>query len=227
MSAWRTVVRYHLVEWVTYVAAPWAVLAFCFAVNLAISAATHPDQNPTKAVASIYAVFFALGILSIGRSLPFALAIGLSRRSYYVGTALVAIGLAAVNGLALTLLLTVERATHGWGVNLGFFRVGYILAGPWYLTWLTSFVGLVLLFVYGMWFAIVYRRWDLVGVVAFLAAQGTVVLAGTLAATSAGSWHRVSHFFTALSAAGLTGVLAGLAVALLAGGYATIRRAAV
>ena len=36
--------------------------------------------------------------------------------------------------------------------------VPYILAGPWYLTWLTSSVLLILMFIYGMWFGIVYRR---------------------------------------------------------------------
>jgi hypothetical protein len=36
-------------------------------------------------------------------------------------------------------------------VILRFFRVTCILPGPWYLTWLTSFAGLALMFVYGMW----------------------------------------------------------------------------
>ncbi len=85
----------------------------------------------------------------------------MSRRSYYyTGTALLAVTLAAA-GLALTVLQAIERATGGWGVAMHFFRVSYILDGPWYLTWLTSFVALALLFVYGMWFGIVYRRWNL------------------------------------------------------------------
>ena len=41
------------------------------------------------------------------------------------------------------------------------------------------------------------------------------------------AWPGTGRFFTALSAAGLTGLLAALAVALLAGGYATIRRATI
>ena len=41
----------------------------------------------------------------------------------------------------------------------------------------------------------------------------------------ADAWSGVGHFFTGLTAAGLTGVLAVLAVLLLAGGQATIRRA--
>jgi hypothetical protein len=96
-----------------------------------------------------------------------------------------------------------------------------------HLTWLTSFVGLTLLFVYGMWFGIVHRRWSLVGTLTFIAAQVTVLLAAALVVTWSHGWTGVGHFFAGLTAAGLTGLLAVLAVALLAGGHATIRRATV
>jgi hypothetical protein len=39
----------------------------------------------------------------------------------------------------------------------------------------------------------------------------------------ADAWSGVGHFFTGLTAAGLTGLLVALAVLLLAGGHATIR----
>jgi hypothetical protein len=120
-----------------------------------------------------------------------------------------------------------ERATGGWGLHLGFFRVPYILNGAWYLTWLTSFVALTLLFVYGMWFGLVYRRWSLVGLVGFVASQITVLTIAALAVTGAHAWHDIGHFFTALSAAGLTGLLAALMVVLLAGGFTTMRRVTV
>jgi hypothetical protein len=44
-----------------------------------------------------------------------------------------------------------------------FFPVPYLLAGPSYLSSLTSFVGLALMFAWGMWFGIVYRGWNLPG----------------------------------------------------------------
>ena len=94
-----------------------------------------------------------------------------------------------------------ERATGGWGINMGFFRVPYILNGAWYLTWLTSFVVLTLLFVYGMWFGLVYRRWSLLGLVAFIAAQVTVLVVGALVATWTHAWHDIGHFFTTVGAA--------------------------
>jgi hypothetical protein len=124
-------------------------------------------------------------------------------------------------------LQVIEQATGGWGVHLHFFRVAYILPGPWYLTWLTSFVGLAVLFISGMWFGLVYRRWNLLGLLAFVAVLAIVLVAGVVITSHAHAWPAIGRFFTTLSAAGLTGLLAALALAPLAGGYATIRRVTV
>ena len=90
----------------------------------------------------------------------------------------------------------------------------YVLNGPWYATWLTSFVGLSLLFVYGMWYGIVYRRWGTLGVLAFIAVQVSVALAY--------SWSGVGGHLAGLSALDLTGVIAALTVVFLAGGSGTV-----
>lgn len=236
------VARYHLVQPWRYLLVPWAILVFSFLVSIvpyALVPAGHhpvvaahgfvsvPEHRYTGAMSSFFIYFLVLGIQSIGRSLPFGLALGTSRRTYYTGTALLAAALAFVNGLALAILQAIERATDGWGVQMSFFRVAFVLTGPWYLTWLTSFVGLTLLFVYGMWFGIVYRRWGALGTIAFIAAQVTVALGAVIIVTWAHGWTGVGHFFTGLTAAGLTGLLAVLAAALLVGGHATIRRATI
>jgi hypothetical protein len=64
---------------------------------------------------TIYIFFLILGAMSVTRSLPFGLALGLSRRSYYLGTILLVAGLATVYALALAVLQIAERATDGWG----------------------------------------------------------------------------------------------------------------
>jgi hypothetical protein len=234
VSTWLKAVRYHLVQPIPYVLLVWWVLAFTFAVNIAVfalvpktgaaAAGSVPDGRYTGALATIFLYFLVLGVTSTGRWLPFGLALGVSRRSYYAGTALLAGGLAAVDGLGLAGLQALERATNGWGVQIGFFRVPYLLDGPWYLTWLSSFVALALLFVYGMWYGIVWRRWGLIGTIAFIAAQVTVGLGAAVLISLAHGWTSVGHFFTTLTAAGLTGLLAVLALALLAGGQVTVRR---
>jgi hypothetical protein len=231
---WSTlvkVVRYHLLGWPFYVAVPWVVLAIDFALyRVGAGAAKPPAPGQfygSAAVFAIYIAFAIVGLVGMLRFLPFGFFIGVSRRAYYAGTVLLAVGLAAVYGLGLAVLQVIERATTGWGVRLHFFQVAYILAGPWYLTWLTSFVGLAVLFVYGMWYALVYWRWSVAGLLAFGAAQVIVGAAGALAATRTDAWPAIGRFFTTLGAAGLTGVLAALAAVLLAGGYATMRRVTV
>ena len=230
------VARYHLIRPTIYLGMPWAIIAFSFAVNLAIFrlypgqrgvSANATGYHDTGAVSAIYIFFFIMGLMAAGQSLPFGLALGVSRRSYYAGTALLAVTLAAADGLVLAVLQAIERATGGWGGDMHFFRVPYILAGPWYLTWLTSFVCLALLFVYGMWFSIVYRRWRTFGTLTFLAAQITAVVAVVLLISRTGAGAVIARHLTSLSATGLTGLLAALAALLFAGGYATIRRVTV
>jgi hypothetical protein len=244
MRTWRDIARYHLVLPWLVLGLPWAALALSFFVNLVIFAfiptsyhevltshglvqVANPAHNFTGGLATIYVFFLVIGISSIGRSLPFGLALGASRRSFYTGTALFGVVLSLVDGLLLTALQAIERATGGWGVRMHFFQVPYVLDGPWYRTWLTSFVVLALMFVWGMWFGIVYRRWNLFGSMAFISAQVAVVVALVLILVWADAWVSAGHFFTGLTAAGLTGVLAALAALLLAGGQATIRRATV
>ncbi len=223
MSSWIKVARYQLLPPVNFVVVPWAVLAFTFAVNLIIALAEGAGPDPTKAVVSIFAVLSVVGVISATRQLPFGLALGVSRRSYYLGTVGLVVVLAAVYGLIIAGLQALERATEQWGVGLQFFEVHYFLSGPWYLTWLSSFVGMALLFGYGLCFGLVYRRWDNIGLFVFGLGQVVVVLAGVLIADSDHAWHRIGHFFTTLTAAGLTGALAAVAALIFAGGFALMR----
>jgi hypothetical protein len=228
MTTLIRVARFHLqVERTTIFYVTWGVLAFDFLINLAVAAGLSPNSGKpvvTGALASIYIILGALGTMTIVRTLPLGLVLGISRRTYYTGTVLLAAALAVVYGLGLTVLQLIERASDGWGMRLFFFRVTYLLNGPWYLTWLTSLVGLALVFVYGMWYGIVARRWNVLGVLIFIAVQVVVLAVAAIAVSRAGAWGSVGHFFTTLSAAGLTGLLAALTLAMVAGGYATIRR---
>lgn len=242
MSTLVKVARFHVVRSTQYLLVPWLITAFSFAFTLVDPGLRQTGQSAGQSVGpgahalvapvlvhftgmqvSFFTFFFVLGVQSIGRSLPFGLALGMSRRSYYTGTALLAAALACADGLVFAVLQAIERGTDGWGLRMGFFRVPYILNGPWYQTWLTVFVGVTLLFAYGMWYGTVHRRWGIIGTLAFIAAQAAVVVAVTMAF----SWASLGHFFTGLTAVGLSGLLAALALALLAGGHATIRRVTV
>ena len=226
MKTLVNVARYHLVDRITYVALPWAILAFSFLINLAIAAMAPqpPGGIYSGGLVTIYIFLLICGVLSMTRALPFGLMLGVSRRAYYLGTALLVLALGVADGLALTALQALERASGGWGYSLHYFRVPWIMDGPWYQTWVTSFVLLVLFFLYGMWYGLVNRRWNLVGLLAFVVAQMLVVLAVATVVTLTHSWSAFGHFFTTVQAPALTGVLAALAIALGLGGFSTIRR---
>jgi hypothetical protein len=227
MNTSLKVARYSLMLPNTRLVLPW-ILPFAFAVG-AITAGRQPGHNAAVYLFSFFAYFAAQGMQSIGRSLPFSLTLGASRRSFYSGTALLGLALALVSGLVLAALQAIERVTHGWGLHMIFFRVPYLLGGAWYSTWLTSAVVLFALFVYGMWYGIVYSRWALVGAAAFTAAQALAiaVVSVLVAFEHRHLWSAASGSFAGLTALGLTGVIAVLALILLAGGHSTVRRVTV
>jgi hypothetical protein len=220
------VARYQLVTPVMFLGLPWAVLAAVFAVDVA-----RRGGNFSGGLAVMFLFFFVTGVQRIGQWLPFGLALGMTRRSFYAGTALLGVSMSLVSGLVLAGLQAIERATGGWGLSITFFRVPYVLNGPWYATWLTSFVGLSALFVYGMWYGIVNRRWGMLGLLAFIAVQVLVALAVAFAYSRAGvgplRLRPAGQYPATLSALELTGVIAALTVVCLAGGQATIRRVTV
>jgi hypothetical protein len=229
MKTLVNVARYHLVDRVTYLALPWGIMTFSFLVNVVIDALVPPTPHGyyTGGLVTIYVFLLICGALSMTRALPFGLMLGASRRTYYLGTALLVAVLGVVYGLGLTVLQVVERATDGWGLRLHFFRIPWIMDGPWYETWLTSFVLLVLFFLYGMWYGLVFRRWSVLGLVAFIAAQILVALLVVVAVSLTHDWSAVGHFFTTVTSLALTGVLAVVAAAMGLGGLTTIRRVTV
>ena len=230
MKTWFDVCRFHLLQRMNYFVLPVALLAFGFLVDVVILKLTPAGHSPNRWVGglgAIYVLVFVLGVQSVARSLPYALSLGITRRAYYVGTALLAAAFGATYGLVIALGQVIERATNGWGFKMAFFRVPYILDGSWYLTWLTAGVVLALLFVYGTWFGLAYRRWGLVGAIALGAAQISVLTIGAALATWTGAWTSLGHFFTTLSAAGLTGLLIALGATLGVCALTTIRRVTV
>ncbi|HEX6450667.1 MAG TPA: hypothetical protein VF060_14545 [Trebonia sp.] len=219
MNTTIKVARYHLAQRpLLFATVPLATLAFAFAANAARGGNLYKGG-----LVAIFFYFFVTGVTRVGGWLPFGLALGATRRSFYAGTALLGVPMSLVYGLVIAGLQAIERATGGWGLSITFFRVPHLLNGTWYATWLTSFVGLSALFVYGMWYGIVNRRWGMLGLLAFLAVQVLVALAVTFAY----SWSGADAHLASLSALDLTGAIAALTVVFLVGGHATIRRVTV
>ena len=101
MSTAIKVARYQMVQRFNSVTLPWVALALLFASQWAVIAMLGMRDVQLTGLVSIYAVFFIVGVSTVARSLPFGLALGLSRRSYYLGTVLLALTLTALDGLLL------------------------------------------------------------------------------------------------------------------------------
>lgn len=226
MSSLVNVARYHLVDRFSFTVLPISITAASFVINLVILALTPGGPGPqyTGGLFTLCVGILILGSVSVSRFLPFGFALGLSRRTYYLGAIVFAAVLALAYGLGVAVLHVVENAASGWGIDMYFFNIPWILDGSWYLTLLTMFVVLVLMFTYGMWYGLVLRRWRLTGVVVFAIIQAFLALLFVAVATLTDSWPAIGTFFAELSTIAFTGILAALAAVFMLGSYATIRR---
>ena len=227
MTALVKVARLHLVDRFSYTWLVWGILALTFAINLAIYAViplTQPGGNFTGALISIYIFMVVIGLQAATRFLPFALTLGVSRRTYYLGTVLLVVSLSALYAAILTALWALEGATSGWGLQLHFFRVPWILDGPWYQVLVTTFVLLALVFLFGLWAGLIFRRFGLIGTVVFFALLVIAGVAAALLVTWRQWWPAVGSYLSDLNVLAASGMLALVAAAIAGGGYLTIRR---
>jgi len=134
------------------------------------------------------------------------------------------VSLSALYAAILTALWALEGATNGWGLQLHFFRVPWILDGPWYQVLVTTFVLLALVFLFGLWAGLIYRRFGLIGTVVFFALLVIAGVAAALLVTWRQWWPAVGSYLSDLNVLAASGMLALVAAAIAGGGYLTIRR---
>lgn len=219
--------RLHLVDRFGYTWLLWGIVMFTFLVNLAIFAVlpqTQPNGDFTGALASIYIFMAVIGVQAATKFLPFAFTLGVSRRTYYLGTVLLVVGLCALYAAILTVLWWVEGLTNGWGMQLHFFRVPWILDGPWYQVLITNFVLLSLVFLFGLWLGLIYRRFSLIGTIVFYCIVSLIVVVAVLIITWRQAWPQVWSFLVNLDILAASGILALVAAVVGLGGFLTIRR---
>ena len=89
------VARLHLVDRFGYTWLLWGVLAFTFwsTGSFAVIGPTEPDGNYTGALSTIYIFMAIIGVQAATKFLPFAFTLGVSRRTYYLGTIALVVGL--------------------------------------------------------------------------------------------------------------------------------------
>jgi hypothetical protein len=224
------VVRIQLVNWRYGYGMPLAILAMVLGINLALFAtigdAAPPEGRTTGAVMSIYIVFGVGYLQVITQSFPFALGLGVTRRAFYAGTALLAAVEALGFGALVLLLSALERATGGWGIGLRFFLLDFLVVDHPLLQWLVYAVPFAALSALGIFTGVVFKRWGQVGVYATTLVPLVALSGAAVLVTWMGWWPELGGWFAGQTT---TALFAGypLVLALLLGGagWLAIRRA--
>jgi hypothetical protein len=221
--------RLHLVHPLVVFGVPWMVGTISFVINWAIWAladvAEHDPNNFTGGVTALYITVCVVFVQALTQMLPFAMGISLSRRAFWLGTALVGVLSALGYGVGLAVLNAIGRATGGWGVDLNFWVPTPLLADNFVLQVLYSGGPMLALIFVGIAIGVVQKRWGTNGLWALV--MLTVLVFGALAvlATGLSAWGDVWRWLTDRSALTLTlGIPAAVAAVVAAASFAGLRR---
>lgn len=223
--------RLHVVHPLVILGVPWMVVASSFVINELIWGFAHVADQPgnTGGTGGVLALYFAVLFVflqSVTQLFPFAMSLGLSRRAFFAGTALMALAQAIGYALVLTVLTAVEDASGGWGTGLHFVAPVGINELP-VLAQFGLFFCLMLGFMLiGIAIGAVQKRWAAVGLYALLI--GALLLFGGAAVvlTALGAWTAFGSWFVGTPALALAGIYLAFAAVLSAAlSWTGLRRA--
>ncbi|SMG09581.1 hypothetical protein [Agreia pratensis] len=234
------VVRLHLVNRYSVFAVPWLIMAGIFVVNVAIwwiifaSVSSEADRADARdgisysgALFYIFVYMLVLGIQAVAFTFPFALGFSVTRRDFWLGSALTFIALSAVYSACLTILATIEVATGGWGLG-GTMFASYYFGGAdasWIERFGLYFATYLFFYFVGAAIATIYQRWRNNGMLVLFGTLGLVLIAGIALVSFTNSWPSVGAW---LDSNGPSGVIAwSLVPTVIAAitGYFILRRA--
>lgn len=231
------VVRLHLVNRMTYLWLPWVILGSAFAISLAIWAmlrsigvtngvdGTSDTPQISGALLSIMIYLLVAAVMAINLTFPFALGFSVTRREFYLGTALTFVLISAANAVPLTILAAIEQATNGWGLR------GFLFTAPWggggnlVEHWFVFFALQLFFCSVGAAIATIYLRWRVNGMVIFWIAGGVLLVGAFAIVVYTNSWAALGAWLVATGTTG--GAAWSLIITALAGvaAFAMLRRA--
>jgi hypothetical protein len=211
---WNVVKLQYTNRW-NMLALPWIVLGVIFVLSFAIWLVIFTSSGGSEKAVSgtqysggtsyIFIYMMVVAIQAINLTFPFALGYSVTRRDYYLGTALTWVIQSAMFTAGFVILSYIEQWTNGWGVGGHLFSVVYFGNGPLWERLFTVFALFLFFAFVGTVAATVYVRWKSTGLV-LLGIAFAVLLVGAIAAvTLTESWPQVGQWFVD---SGTTGVVA-------------------
>lgn len=220
--------RLHLIRPMAALGMQWLIVGLAFGINLAVwhlTPAGADDGGFTGGLLSLHITLMIGYVLSVTQLLPLAMGMSLSRRSFYLGTALVALAEALLYGTVLSLLVVVEGATNGWGAGLSFWAPGRMDVDNAAFQVLVSGTPLLAFAFIGMGIGVVAKRWGPSSV--WFLTLGSMVLFGALGilVTWLDEWRTIGGWLTDQSVTTLSvGLPFALLVVVAAASFAGLRR---
>ena len=222
--------RLQLVHPLVILGVPWMIGVISFAINWATwrivdIRSLEGDDGFTGGVSALYITVLVVFVQTVTQLMPFAMGISLSRRSYFLGTCLVGVGMALGFGTLLAVLDAVEAATGGWGVGLQFWTPPPVDVDGFLPQVAVSGAPMLALIAAGVGMGVVTKRWGPSGVWGLIIG-GLVVLGGTaVLVTWMRAWTDLGRWLMDQSVATLAvGLPLALATALGLLAFAGIRR---
>lgn len=231
------VVRLHLVDRRTYIGIPWLIVGIAFVITVLIAQIIGfttgglgtPDaiegQRYSWAVLSPQWYLVVVGVQAISFGFPLALGFGVTRRDFYLGTALMFVLIAAGNAIAFSTLTQLEQVTNGWWLNSYMFNALWFGLDGWAVDLLSFFVMQLLVFFVGASIATIYMRWRMPGMLVFWSALALGIVSTVMLIAFTSSWPAVATWFTAQGIAGIFAWLLVPAALAAGGGFLALRRA--
>lgn len=139
------------------------------------------------AIFALLGPLIGFGFTAMGQYFPLALGLGLTRREFAAGTALVFVGNAAFYAGIITIGKVIEVATGGFGLGIRFFDVVYTGLGEWWQTLIQTFLLILSVMLVGAAITTAFQRWGQSFLWVFWIALAVVVLsivAGSLLSES-------------------------------------------
>lgn len=196
-------------------------------VNVARAGGTPDGTDIYVGGGSFFVVIYMLVAAIQAMSLTFRFAQGFSvtRRDFYLGSALAFLGLSAGYAAIMAVFGWIEDLTDGWGLHGQMFSLHYLgLTSP-LETFLVFFFSILFCSVVGMAVATLYVRWRAWGILGFFAGLVFLIIGLLTLFTLSNAWPQVGAW---LVTSGTVGVATWLLLpTLIAGviGYFVLRRA--
>jgi hypothetical protein len=209
------VAKLHLTNTLPIMVLPLMILGFIFLVNYLIwllifavadaEGARSASDGIQYSGASMFIFVYMLvvAVQAVNLTFPFAQGYSVTRRDFYLGSALVFVFLSAYYATIMTVMAFIERATNGWGFGGSMFDVIYFRTENALLQFVLFFLLFLFFFFIGAAVASVYVRWKTNGMLVFFAALTLVLLGLAALVTLTDNWLAVWNWLLGAGALGV------------------------